>query len=610
MSKVFYTNIDLRGNQLKNVVLDSVSAFPSSPKTGQLVYLTGTVGGYASNAVYQFNGSSWQLVGGSVSDLAYDAANVVVGANTSAGVTTLQTVNAGGLKPGFVSQNLTTAVSANDTLLTGLERIDSELGSVKGSYIKKGTMSDSEILIAQGTDTAKGSGKTITTSFGANATDNTVPTSKAVVDYVGSLAGGITYKGTIGQNSGDTVSSLPTTGVKVGDAYAVTTAGTYSPLTTQSEVGDLIICNGVSGGTPSWTDVPVNFTVTNAAATVTPGDSSFTTIATIDGKDVTLKVAGISATDSGSGNVVTGVSATGNTITVTKGTAVDTVTGTANNGVVTNISQSGSTVTVTSKNLSVNALTDKHYVSNVSQAADGQVTVTGETFDSTIPSSNASTTNAPTTNAVKTYVDGIVEGLDGTAGIASNNGGVVTLKSGLQEVNGILSNDSSADIVLQKVATTGKAEDVSNDALVASDGTTELYPAGNVQGTLQSIARNLSSAMAGSVTSFGGQTGAITVGDGLDMTNKEVHTKVNGYIVNNAGNGNDALDIDSTKVDSGYTVANTTNLATVNTVKTAIEGLDVSNITGMVLARPLTHSRKPTVKSQPPSKTSKSPTAR
>lgn len=82
------------------------------------------------------------------------------------------------------------------------------------------------------------------------------------------------------------------------------------------------------------------------------------------------------------------------------------------------------------------------------------------------------------------------------------------------------------------------------------------------------------------VNSFGGKTGVITVGNGLTMgsgaSEKEVSARVNGYIVNNAGTGTNALDIDSSKVDSNYTTTNTTNLATVATVTAGLATLDVN----------------------------------
>ena len=90
------------------------------------------------------------------------------------------------------------------------------------------------------------------------------------------------------------------------------------------------------------------------------------------------------------------------------------------------------------------------------------------------------------------------------------------------------------------------------------------------------------------VTSFGvsgsGQTGDITVGNGLQMNSKEVSVKAkSGDYVTVDGNG---VQLDSTKIDSAYTTANATNLATVASVTAAIGTLDVpatgtGAITGM-----------------------------
>ena len=328
--------------------------------------------------------------------------------------------------------------------------------------------------------------------------------------------------------------------------------------------------------------MPINFTVEDKQLRDFAPASGVQTIAVVDGKNITMSLQAITTGTSGSGNVVTGVSADANNkLTIATGNALTTITPSSGTGVVTGISSSDNqTVNVTYTDLAVAASTGIQYVTSVGQASNGQVTVSGTNFDGSVPTSNPSTSNAPTTKAVKEYVDGKIDGLNGSATIASEANSVVTLKAGITETNGVVSNNSGSDIVLAKVAKTGKAKDVETDAITKQGSEKIIVPAGNVQDSLQYIARELDAAVAGSVASFGGETGAITVGNGLKMTNKEVSANVNGYIVNNAGTGNKALDIDSAKVDGNYTIANTTNLATVGTVKTAIEGLNVSNITG------------------------------
>ena len=92
------------------------------------------------------------------------------------------------------------------------------------------------------------------------------------------------------------------------------------------------------------------------------------------------------------------------------------------------------------------------------------------------------------------YSISIPADLDGSATIASVSEGVVTLKAGITETDGIVSNADSAlnpDITLAKVATTGTAADV---AIVDAGS---LITATDVEGALQELA----SASAGGVES-------------------------------------------------------------------------------------------------------------
>ena len=63
------------------------------------------------------------------------------------------------------------------------------------------------------------------------------------------------------------------------------------------------------------------------------------------------------------------------------------------------------------------------------------------------------------------YLAAEIAKLDGSAVIASNVDGVVTIKAGVSEEDGKISNAAGADIVLKKVATTGKAADILLDAV-------------------------------------------------------------------------------------------------------------------------------------------------
>lgn len=89
------------------------------------------------------------------------------------------------------------------------------------------------------------------------------------------------------------------------------------------------------------------------------------------------------------------------------------------------------------------------------------------------------------------YTIEIPAGLDGSATIASALNGVVTLKAGITETDGIVANNSDSDITLAKVATTGAAEDISYD------NTTSGLTADDVQEAIDELAQ----ASAGGVSS-------------------------------------------------------------------------------------------------------------
>lgn len=107
-----------------------------------------------------------------------------------------------------------------------------------------------------------------------------------------------------------------------------------------------------------------------------------------------------------------------------------------------------------------------------------------------------------------------IDGLDATeAPIAAVNNNVVTIH-GVKQENGVVGVGTNAanDIVLEEVAYTGAAADVSTAAIDDGDATdpTSLYAAGTVQGTLEAIARDLNDLTSESAVTVEKQTTAET----------------------------------------------------------------------------------------------------
>jgi len=125
--------------------------------------------------------------------------------------------------------------------------------------------------------------------------------------------------------------------------------------------------------------------------------------------------------------------------------------------------------------------------------------------------------------ATQSTVTNAVEALNGSATIASESNGVVTLKVGVQEVQGIISNDANTDITLAKVAKTGAAADVSiadsNNLFTATNVEDALA---EVQGNVQTVQGNLET-VAASI-----KDGAITWNDGtIDVNVFSANTNTN-----------------------------------------------------------------------------------
>ena len=205
MAKLFYTNIDLKGNQLLNGVIHNATTAPENGVAGQVYYNTN------DKLMYQHNGTEWVVVGGSVANLTTDVKKVVTGSTTSNGTANLQTTDLKDMKVGVGLTNLTN-VTTETTLSNELQALDTALQDVKTTYVKAGsTYTDGQLLVAGvngAIETASTTGYSIETTLDASH-ENNIPTSAAVANYVGSLAGGINYKGTIGA-TGATVQTLPT----------------------------------------------------------------------------------------------------------------------------------------------------------------------------------------------------------------------------------------------------------------------------------------------------------------------------------------------------------------------------------------------------------------
>lgn len=203
-------------------------------------------------------------------------------------------------------------------------------------------------------------------------------------------------------------------------------------------------------------------------------------------------------------------------------------------------------------------------------------------------SSSSTDSQYPSAKAVQSKINT----LDGTATIASVSNNVVTLKSGISETNGVISNSSENDITLHKIATTGSPNDINvtynNESVSLQTALknikTGIDNAASV-GTQYIVSSSIQTTP--NVTTYNGQTGTLSPSS---TTTGRVYLVPNGtdsyaqYITSQSGTTYSWTSLGSTTVDlSGvakiislngkqYAVSEGTTLIDLGTVVTSING--------------------------------------
>ena len=430
------------------------------------------------------------------------------------------------------------------TVEGALQEIAAEIDGMDGSHTvtagivnysgnTTGAVATKEMVIKGATE----SDGIISTNSNADATlyftKNVTDTDPLVVKSdIGSLAGAMHFKDTVD----GTTKNLPSSGQEAGDVYIVSVAGTYASQA--CEVGDMIIWNGTD-----WTIVTGENQVTDSGATITAGAGSATTLATVDGVDITAQVnvtAGSATIATVSNNVVTitptvSQAADTGTIQAASGTAI-TLEEVAMTGAAADVSiaDSGNIITATTVEGALQEIATE--IDNMDATVDADVTTGDSPVTQTTPNADFTVLNSVT------------------------------------EANGKLVSGEAYN--LKKVAATADADDMTVDSANYGGST----PTTNLQTALDNLSTAVSAAAAAGVLSIDTCTGALTLGNGLQSTQTtngalSVKVKSSDYV---KVDSTDGLQLDVNKIDSNYTVGSPTNLATVDTVTAALGTLDAT----------------------------------
>lgn len=167
--------------------------------------------------------------------------------------------------------------------------------------------------------------------------------------------------------------------------------------------------------------------------------------------------------------------------------------------------------------------------------------------------SSSTNTQYPSAKAVNDKIGT----LDGTASIASISNNIVTIKTGIVENEGIISNTSATDITLHKVASSGSPDDITvqynNESVSLSTALTNIKSGiDTAQSTGTQYIVSSSRATTPNVTTYEGQTGtlqpsATTTGKVyLVPNNSESYTQ---YVTTQSGSTYKWTSLGSTTVD-------------------------------------------------------------
>lgn len=195
-------------------------------------------------------------------------------------------------------------------------------------------------------------------------------------------------------------------------------------------------------------------------------------------------------------------------------------------------------------------------------------------------------------------VNDAITGMNGTAAIATESNGVVTLKTGVAQTNGKIANDNGNDIKLAKVATTGDAADVNFTPYTPSGlGSGDGINATNVQDAIEKVVDEIIKNEQVTTAAFEAVQSAVGLGENLNYeapsntqylgdssSVKDALKKLDTAISNAVGGGVTDVTINGDSVKDGNTAkiavdgdydATNNRIATETTVKNAINDLDV-----------------------------------
>lgn len=308
MAKSFLVDINLNKNELQNAVIQNLASDPANPFAGQTYFNTVT------NRFRVFNGTTWDEMGtggGTVTSVTVQNgtngglsvsgspitsagtitvghSNVLTNAQTTSGIYPIKIDKNGHITdygtafnpstkqdvindledirdgaalgataiqtetdPVFSASAAAGITSTNISTWNGKQDAISDLATIRSGAAAGATAVQPAALNDYAPKASPALTGTPTAPTATAGTSNTqIATTAFVQTAISGIAGAMYFKGTVG-TGGTAGTTLPTTGVKVGDTYKICSAGTYASQA--AKVGDLFIATAT---TPAWAYVP------------------------------------------------------------------------------------------------------------------------------------------------------------------------------------------------------------------------------------------------------------------------------------------------------------------------------------------------------------------
>jgi hypothetical protein len=223
--KSFLVSIDLNKNELLNAVIQNLASAPSSPIQGQMYFNT------ADQKPYIYRNSAWAVFGGGIDSVANATLGGLIVTSGSGPTVTLKIdVDESSIELSATGKLKIKALGITNSMLVTNTIALAKLVQIPGLRLL-GNLSGATANVGE-----------IVVETTLTDDDAKIPTSGAVKDAIAAaLSSEMSYMGAYNANTNSPDLDTAPTGVKKGDTYTVTVAGTFFSVAV--EVGDVLIAN-------------------------------------------------------------------------------------------------------------------------------------------------------------------------------------------------------------------------------------------------------------------------------------------------------------------------------------------------------------------------------